>query len=170
MAYRLFCLQSHYRKVLLFSWENLDNAQTAYDKLVARIAALKDEPENPADAETAEALRRSFREALDTDLNTSLAVTALYDVLKAKVSDGTKLALIGEFDTVLSLSLLETAAKKREETAAPQEGDAEIDALVAARTEAKKARNFAEADRIRDQLKEMGIVLVDTKEGTTWHR
>ena len=71
---------------------------------------------------------------------------------------------------MLSLSLLETAAKKREETAAPQEGDAEIDALVAARTEAKKARNFAEADRIRDQLKEMGIVLVDTKEGTTWHR
>ena len=54
--------------------------------------------------------------------------------------------------------------------AAPQEGDAEIDALVQARTEAKKAKNFAEADRIRDQLKEMGIVLVDSKEGTTWHR
>jgi len=170
MAYRLFCLQSHYRKVLLFSWENLDNAQTAYDKLVARIAALPEGPEDPADAETAEVLRKNFREALDTDLNTSLAVTALYDVLKAKIADGTKLALIGEFDTVLSLGLLEAAAKKREEAAAPREGDAEIDALVAARTEAKKARNFAEADRIRDQLKDMGIVLVDTKEGTTWHR
>ncbi len=170
MAYRLFCLQSHYRKVLLFSWENLDNAQTAYDKLVARIAALPEGPEDPADAETADALRKSFREALDTDLNTSLAVTALYDVLKAKIADGTKLTLIGEFDTVLSLGLLEAAAKKREEAAAPREGDAEIDALVAARTEAKKARNFAEADRIRDQLKDMGIVLVDTKEGTTWHR
>ena len=170
MAYRLFCLQSHYRKVLLFSWENLDNAQTAYDKLVARIAALPEGSEDPADAETADVLRKSFREALDTDLNTSLAVTALYDVLKAKIADGTKLALIGEFDTVLSLGLLEAAAKKREEAAAPREGDAEIDALVAARTEAKKARNFAEADRIRDQLKDMGIVLVDTKEGTTWHR
>ena len=170
MAYRLFCLQSHYRKVLLFSWENLDNAQTAYDKLVARIAALQEGPEDPADAETAEVLRKNFREALDTDLNTSLAVTALYDVLKAKIADGTKLTLIGEFDTVLSLGLLEAAAKKREEAAAPREGDAEIDALVAARTEAKKARNFAEADRIRDQLKDMGIVLVDTKEGTTWHR
>ena len=170
MAYRLFCLQSHYRKVLLFSWENLDNAQTAYDKLAARIAALQEGPEDPADAETAEVLRKNFREALNTDLNTSLAVTALYDVLKAKIADGTKLALIGEFDTVLSLGLLEAAAKKREEAAAPREGDAEIDALVAARTEAKKARNFAEADRIRDQLKDMGIVLVDTKEGTTWHR
>ena len=170
LAYRLFCLQSHYRKVLLFSWENLDNAQTAYDKLVARVAALREEPENPADGETADQLRRSFREALDNDLNTSLAVTALYDVLKAKVSDGTKRALIGDFERVLSLGLLEAASKKQRETAAPQEGDAEIDALVAARTEAKKARNFAEADRIRDQLKEMGIVLVDTREGTTWHR
>ena len=168
LAYRLFCLQSHYRKVLLFSWENLDNAQTAYDKLVSRIAALQAEPENPADAEAAAALRQSFRDAMDNDLNTSLAVTALYDVLKARVSDGTKRALIGDFDTVLSLGLLEAAEEKQ--TAAPQEGDAEIDALVEARTAAKKAKNFAEADRIRDQRKEMGVVLVDSREGTTWHR
>ena len=168
LAYRLFCLQSHYRRGLMFSWENLDNAQTAYDKLVARVAALKEESADPADAEAAEALRQRFRDAMDNDLNTSLAVTALYDVLKAKVADGTKRALIGEFDQVLSLGLLEAAAKQPEEE--PQEGDAEIDALVAARTAAKKAKNFAEADRIRDQLKDMGIVLVDTKEGTTWHR
>ena len=168
LAYRLFCLQSHYRRGLMFSWENLDNAQTAYDKLVARVAALQDAPADSADAEAAEALRQRFRDAMDNDLNTSLAVTALYDVLKAKVADGTKRALIGEFDQVLSLGLLEAAAKQPEEE--PQEGDAEIDALVAARTAAKKAKNFAEADRIRDQLKDMGIVLVDTKEGTTWHR
>ncbi len=170
LCYRLFCLQSHYRRGLLFTWENLDNAKTAYEKLVARVAALKDEPENPADQETAQQLRATFREALDNDLNTSLAVTALYDVLKAKVSDGTKRALIGEFDQVLGLSLLEAAEKQQKAKAAPQEGDAEIDALVQARTEAKKAKNFAAADRIRDQLKEMGIVLVDSKEGTTWHR
>ena len=170
LCYRLFCLQSHYRRSLLFTWENLDNAKTAYEKLVARVAALKDEPENPADQETAQQLRATFREALDNDLNTSLAVTALYDVLKAKVSDGTKRALIGEFDQVLGLSLLEAAEKQQEAKAAPQEGDAEIDALVQARTEAKKAKNFAEADRIRDQLGEMGIVLADSKEGTTWHR
>ena len=117
-----------------------------------------------------EALRRTFRAALDNDLNTSLAVTALYDVLKAKVSDGAKRALIGEFDQVLGLDLLAAAQKQQAEKAAPQEGDTEIDALVQARTDAKKAKNFAEADRIRDQLKEMGIVLVDSKEGTTWHR
>ena len=166
LAYRLFCLQSHYRRGLMFSWENLDNAQTAYDKLVSRVAALQDAPADPADAEAAETLRQRFMDAMDNDLNTSLAVTALYDVLKAKIADGTKRALIGEFDQVLSLGLLEAAAKGE----APQEGDAEIDALVAARTAAKKAKNFAEADRIRDQLKDMGIVLVDTKEGTTWHR
>lgn len=170
LCYRLFCLQSHYRRGLLFTWENLDNAKTAYEKLVTRVAALKQEPENPADAEAAAALKQSFQAALDNDLNTSLAVTALYDVLKAKVSDGTKRALIGQFDTVLGLGLMDAAEKQQKEQAAPQEGDAEIDALVQARTEAKKAKNFAEADRLRDQLKEMGIVLVDSKEGTTWHR
>ena len=167
LAYRLFCLQSHYRKVLVFDWFNLDNAQTAYRKLVARVAALQDTPADPADEAASKALRQSFREALGTDLNTSLAVTALYDVLKARISDGAKRALIGEFDEVLSLGLLEAA---KENAPAPREEDGEIDALVAARTQAKKEKNFGEADRIRDLLKDMGITLVDTREGTTWHR
>lgn len=170
LAYRLFCLQSHYRRGLLFSWENLDNARTAYEKLVSRVGALQAGAADAADRETAEALRQSFRDALDNDLNTSLAVTALYDVLKAKAADGTKYALLGEFDRVLGLGLLEAAARKRQAEAAPQEGDEEINALVEARRLAKQAKNFAEADRIRDQLKAMGIVLVDSKEGTTWHR
>ena len=167
LAYRFFCLQSHYRRGLMFSWENLDNAQTAYDKLIARVAALKSGDALPEDAEGMDSLRAAFKAALDNDLNTSLAVTALYDVLKAKISDGAKYTLLAEFDAVLSLGLCAAAEAKTE---APQEGDAEIDALVAARTAAKKERNFAEADRIRDLLKDMGIVLVDTKEGTTWHR
>ena len=170
LAYRFFCLQSHYRRGLMFSWENLDNAQTAYDKLLARVVSLKSHEALPEDAEAMETLRNVFKGALDNDLNTSLAVTALYDVLKAKISDGAKYVLLCEFDTVLSLGIQAAAEAKAEEAAAPQEGDAEIDALVAARTAAKKERNFAEADRIRDLLKDMGIVLVDTKEGTTWHR
>ena len=170
LAYRLFCLQSHYRRGLMFSWENLDNAQTAYDKLISRISALKDGGAGVEDQEEMNRLKAAFAEALDNDMNTSLAVTAVYDVLKAKISDGAKLELLYDFDTVLSLGLKEAVEKAQTEAAAPQEGDAEIDALVEARTAAKKARNFAEADRIRDQLKDMGIVLVDTKEGTTWHR
>ena len=118
MAYRFFCLQSHYRKSLVFTWENLDNAALAYSKLIARIAALKPVPGAAIDAAAASALRRSFTDALDNDLNTSLAVTAVYDVLKAKTDDSTKQALIEEFDSVLALGLAEHARAMRERTAA----------------------------------------------------
>ncbi len=85
MAYRFFCMQSHYRRSLAFSYEALDNAAGAYQKLIARIAAL-DPKDGALDEAAAEKLRASFREAMDNDLNTSLAVTALYDVLKAETN------------------------------------------------------------------------------------
>ena len=170
MAYRLFCLQSHYRRNLVFSWENLDNAAVAYDKLIAKIAALK--PEGEVDAEALSALKERFVNALNGDLNTSLAVTAVYDVLKAGCNDATKLAALADFDRVLSLNLLEAAKKWNEKKAAEKEADAdpEIDALVAARTEAKKAKNWAEADRIRDELKARGIEIIDTPQGAKWRK
>ena len=170
LAYRLFCLQSHYRKVLVFTWENLDNAAAAYSRLLSRIAAL--DPDAPVEGDL-EPWRNAFKEAMDNDLNTSLAVTALYDVLKAPISDGAKLQLLGEFDQVLSLSLLEKAAALRAQKAAPaaaNEADAQVEALIQARTEARKAKNWAEADRIRDELKAMGIELKDTAQGVTWTR
>ena len=170
MAYRLFCLQSHYRKNLVFTWENLDNAVIAYNKLIAKIATFKNEGE--VETEAFEQLKARFVGALNGDLNTSVAVTALYDVLKAKCNDATKLALIADFDNVLSLNLLAAAEelnkKKAEEEAAS--ADPEIDALVAARTDAKKAKNWAEADRIRDELKAMGIEIIDTPHGAKWRR
>ena len=167
MAYRFFCLQSHYRKNLEFSWEALDNAAGAYEKLIARIAALKDEGDH--DEEACRALRESFDRGMGNDLNTAMGITALYDVLKADISGHDKLALIADFDQVLSLDLLKAAEKLR--AAAPeQESDPEIDALVAARTEARKAKNWAEADRIRDELKARGIVIEDTKDGVKWKR
>ena len=168
LVYRLFCLQSHYRNGLVFSWENLDNARNAYDKLVSRVAALTGD--GAVDTDAAETFKTAFKEALGNDLNTSLAVTALYDVLKADINDPTKRALIASFDQVLGLDLLEKATALREKNAAPVEGAEEIQALVDARTEAKKAKNWAEADRIRDQLKDMGIELLDSKEGTTWKK
>ena len=170
MAYRYFCLQSHYRRNLVFSWENLDNAAGAYDKLIAKIAALKDEGQ--VDMAAFGQLMEKFVGALNGDLNTSLAVTALYDVLKAKVNDATKLYALKDFDQVLSLNLLAAAQalqKKQAEEAAAS-ADPEIDALVAARTEAKKAKNFGEADRIRDRLKEMGVEIIDTPQGTKWRK
>ena len=180
LAYRYFCLQSHYRKALVFTWENLDNAVAAFNKLIARIAGLKTEGE--VEQEVFEQYKAKFTQQMGNDLNTSMGVTAIFDVLKAKTSDATKLALIGDFDRVLSLSLLEKAAAKRAELSAQQtakagsgytvtsEGDPAIDALVLARYEAKKAKNFAEADRIRDELKAQGIELVDMKDGASWKR
>ncbi len=181
LAYRLFCLQSHYRKGLVFTWENLDNAAGTYNKLIGRIAALDPKGGDVDEAVLAEG-KEKFRAALDNDLNTALAVTALYDVLKLKTTDATKCALIGSYDEVLSLDLLKKAeARRAEQAKASQsqasggytitgEGDPAIDALVLARYEAKKAKNFAEADRIRDELKAQGIELVDRKDGATWKR
>ena len=168
MAYRYFCLQSHYRRNLVFSWENLDNAAAAYEKLIARIAALTGEGEVDMDAYIA--MKEKFLGALNGDLNTSLAVTAVFDVLKAKVSDATKLYALQDFDRVLSLNLIPAAEalKAKQKAEAQASADPEIDALVQARTEAKKAKNFAEADRIRDQLKAMGVEIIDTPQGTKW--
>ena len=110
--------------------------------------------------------------ALNGDLNTSLAITAVYDVLKAKCNDATKIALIADFDKVLSLNLLEAAENLRKKQAEEEAANADpvIDGLVAARTEAKKAKNWAEADRIRDELKAQGIEIIDTPQGAKWRR
>ena len=172
LAYRFFCLQSHYRKSLLFTYENLDNAAAAYGKLVARIAALKPDA-GESDPAAEEALRTRFTDALNNDLNTSLAVTALYDVLKAKIGDAAKLRLIAEFDRVLSLGLTEAAERVRAEQAKQAQPDNGltgeladyVNAQIAARAAAKKAKNYAEADRIRDELKSRGILLEDTPSG-----
>ncbi len=173
MVYRFFCLQSHYRKSLVFSWENMDNAKVAYNKLIARIATL--DGNGDVDAEVFAAQKERFVKALDNDLNTSLAVTAIYDVLKADTNGATKRALLADFDRVLCLNLLENAdklnAEKNTEAEKPVSDDPfirEIEAMIEARREAKKAKNYAEADRIRAELADKGVTLIDTKDGTTY--
>ena len=179
LSYRFFCLQSHYRKGLVFSWENLDNAQGAYQKLIKRIAALKEGGE--ADQAVVQEYREKFLQQVGNDLNTSMAVTLLYDALKAKTDDATKLAILGDFDQVLSLSLLEKAAQVRKEQAAQKttsagdytitgEGDPAVDAMVLERYQAKKAKDFAKADQIRDELKAQGIEITDVPGGASWKR
>ena len=166
LAYRFFCLQSHYRKTLVFSWENLDNAKTAYDKLVAKVASLEEGGE--VDRAAFDEIKKGFCEALDNDLNTSLAVTALYDVFKADTNDATKLALIADFDRVLSLSLLEAAKRKKEAELEASDDPfvLSIKEKIAERADAKKAKDFARADAIRAELLALGVVLEDTAAGT----
>ena len=180
LAYRFFCLQSHYRKSLVFSYENLDNAVISYNKLVARLAQL-DPDDGELDAAAFEEGKRKFVAALDNDLNTSLAVTALYDVLKLRTNGKTKLALIEDFDRVLSVGLADAAAKVRavkraeeaKQNAAPEYDMSdplvvEVLDLIEKRKQAKKDKNFAEADRIRQYLLDKGVTLIDDRSGTTF--
>ncbi len=182
LSYRFFCLQSHYRKGLAFTWENLDNAQGAYQKLVRRIAGLKP-GDGAVEQSVVDRYKEKFAAQVGNDLNTAQGITALYDAMKAPAGDATKLAILDSFDQVLSLSLLDKAAALREKEAAQAksvqaaggytvagEGDAEIDALVLERGQAKKAKNFAEADRIRDELKARGIEITDVPGGAVWKR
>ena len=168
LAYRYFCLQSHYRKPLVFSYEGLDNAAGAYKKLRNRTSALKNEGE--VDAEAFNKAREAFSEAVGNDINTSLAITAVYDALKLNVSGATKRAIIEDYDRVLALDLLTpfvTEEKKADENGGDDK-DPEIMAQIALRAEAKKNKNYAEADRIRNELASRGITLIDTPQGTTY--
>lgn len=168
LVYRFFCLQSHYRKPLEFSYEVMDNMGAAYEKLVKRIGAL--ERGGKADEAGYEEYRRKFEGALCDDLNSAMAITVLYDMLKADISDAAKLALAEDFDRVLSLNLTAPRAEKAEEPKV----DAELETFVLAKIEerkaAKKEKNFAKADAIRAELLEKGIVLEDTREGVKWKK
>ena len=169
LVYRLFCLQSHYRKPLTFSFESLDNATQAYQRLVQRIAALS--KEGQPDQAAMQPYREQFAAALGNDLNTSLGLTVLYDVLKADLSDASKRALLQDFDQVLSLGLLEAAEKAAQKPAGKElssEETAEIEALIQKRAEARKAKDWATADAIRDELAARHVVMKDTPSGVEW--
>lgn len=160
LVYRMFCLQSHYRKPLTFSYESLDNTAKAYDKLIKRIASLKSEGQ--VEQDKAQEFLDSFKSAMNNDLNTSLGLTAVYDVLKADLNDATKLYLIEKFDTVLSLNLIGNTDNSE------QSLDSEIEALIAQRQEARANKDWATADKIRDELAERHIKLIDTPDGIKW--
>ncbi len=166
LAYRLFCLQSHYRKPLVFSYEALDQAAGTYKKLKKRIADLGSD--GAADETAVKEYKDKFIEIVGNDVNTSMGITLLYDVLKADLSDATKRAVIASFDEVLGLDLL------KEEAVTDFGVDSELEAYVLAKIEerkaAKKEKNFALADAIRSELLEKGIVIEDTREGVKWKR
>ncbi len=162
LAYRFYCLSSHYRNQLTFTYEGLDEAQKTYNKLKNRIKKLDRTPnlhESKIDF-----YQNKFKQAISNDLNTSSMLTVLYDVLKDKeLTDFTKLYLIEDFDKVLSLDLtIEEENKINEET------ESMILKKIEERNEAKKNKDFATADRIRNELFDEGIRLIDSREGTTY--
>ncbi|WP_075720586.1 cysteine--tRNA ligase [Roseburia sp. 499] len=167
VVYRMFCLQSHYRKPLEFSYEALDNVKSAYVKLIKRIQELKED--GTVEQEKFQEYKERFENELCNDLNTAMAITVVYDLLKADMNDATKRALMEDFDRVLSLNLL-TATVEEANTGVDAEMEAYILQMIEERKAAKKEKNFARADEIRDTLLEKGIILEDTREGVKWKK
>lgn len=162
LAYRLFCLSSHYRKQLVFSYENLEQAESTYEKLLRKVKMLQENPMGELQVELYETYQQAFQEALEQDLNTANALTVLYDVLKNEQINGkTKLSLVANFETVLSLGLLEQQAPTIDDALKSY-----IEGRIEDRKQAKESKNYALADQIRQELLEKGILLKDTKEGT----
>ena len=163
LDYRFFCLNSHYRNSLVFTYDSLIGARTAYIKLRSKILALSNDGKKQEDKFTF--YQNKFKEALESDLNTSLMITVLYDVLKdMDVNHKTKRLLIEDFDQVLSLDLL----KEFDERVIDKDYEKMIYDKIEERAIAKKNKDFAKADQIRDELYNQGVQLIDTREGTTY--
>ena len=152
------CLQSHYRKQLTFSYDSLDTSENAYKKLKNRTLSLTNTGD--VDNNKYEEYNNKFKECLEDDLNTSNALSTLYDVLKSDLNDSTKYKLVMDFDKVLGLDLLKEDKKYVDEEF--------ISKKIDERNIAKQNKDYATADSIRNELLEMGIVLKDTREGTTY--
>jgi len=161
IVYRLFCLQSHYRKQLVFSYEALDQAKNTYDKLKNKIKSLNNDGE--IDKNVYEIYINKFKDAIENDLNTSQMLTCLYDVLKENTNDSTKLSIIKSYDEVLSLDLF-----KNEEKEITEELKKYIEEKIEERKLAKMNKNYDLADSIRKELEEKNIFIKDTRDGVIY--
>ena len=158
LSYRFMVLLSHYRKQLTFSFESLSGAENAYKKLKSRIASLKND--GNIDEDVLKTYVTKFSKCLEDDMNTANAITLLYDLLKADTNDTTKIKVIEKMDAVLSLDLLKKDEKNIDEEY--------IKEMIEKRNDAKKNKDYALADSIRDELAGMGITLKDTRDGTIY--
>lgn len=187
LDYRFFLLGAHYRSQIAFSWDAMDSARNSRKALVQRVAnLLKEAGWSKSGAEAEEAAEKAvwtdaaagylnkFKAAMESDLSTPKALSALQVALKdSGIPAEEKVLLAARMDFVLGLKLIDKALESMAEQAQPQADDgeaAEIDKLVQERNEAKKSKNWARADEIRNQLKAKGIILVDTPQGTTWKK
>ena len=162
MIYRFFCLNSHYRKTLEFSYDVMDSMKNSYEKLINKIKTLK--MVGDFEEEKFKQYKNKFQSCLEDDLNTANAISVLYEVLKDDLTDYTKLQLIMDFDTVLSLNLY-----SEENNITIDEFLLEhINEMIEERNEAKKNKDYAKADFIRNSLLDEGVILKDTREGTTF--
>jgi len=162
LTYRYFCLNSHYRSQLVFSYDSLDVAEKAYLKLKNKTINIKNE--GIIDKVIYIKYLNKFQQYLEDDLNTAMMLTTLYEVINDKGINGlTKKEIITKFDSVLSLSLLE-----KEQLEIDSNKEKFIEEQIKLRQKAKEEKDFEKADAIRDKLLKEGIKLIDTKEKTTY--
>ncbi len=159
LVYRFMCLNSHYRKQLLFSYDILDNMAQSYHKLKNKIASLN--KEGRVSEFFYDLFDDKFKGYLADDLNTANALSLIYDLLKSEVDDKTKYELIKAWDSVLSLNLLN-------EKELDEDLKKFIETKIEERQVAKKNKDFKTADKIRDELEQRGIILKDTRDGVTY--
>ena len=158
LSFRFMCLNSHYRKQLVFTYEALNQAEATLKKLRNRISNIVDEGE--LDEGEFSTYNDRFIKEISNDLNTANALSVMYELIKDEQVNGhTKLELIKKFDKVFSINLINEKSKN---------DDKEILELIEKRSEAKKNKDFELADSIRSELESRGIILVDTREGTTY--
>ena len=159
LSFRFMTLNSHYRKQLVFSYDNLNQSENAYKKLLNKVSNINSNGE--LDKDKFELYGDKFKDCISNDLNTSNAITVLYDLLKDDSVNGkTKLELIKSFDKVLSLNLIKDNVVNDKHDY--------IMSKIELRNDAKKNKNYELADKIRNELLSEGIILVDTREGTTY--
>lgn len=161
LAFKLMCLMSNYRKQLVFSYDILKQVEGAYNKLKNRVLAINDIGE--LDTTKFGYYTDKFKDELSNDLNTANGITLIYDLLKDDSVNGhTKIEIINDFDKVFSLDL----TKKTLNTSIDM--DKYIKDKIEERRIAKMNKNYELSDSIRDELLDKGIILTDTREGTTY--
>ena len=162
LDYRFFCLNSHYRNSLVFTYDSLYIARNSYKKVKNKVSLLEEEGEMQKDL--FDKYRGMFCDAISNDLNTSSMITVLYDVLKAnELNNTTKIELLKDFDKVLSLDLF-----VKDDSSIDKDFEEYITNMINERNEAKKNKDYARADEIRNTLLEKKVKLIDTREGTTY--
>ena len=179
LDYRYFLLGAHYRSQVMFSWEAMDSAKNARKALINRTKKILDAASSKVAtfeelSEKAKEYLALFKADLENDLSTPQALSRVQIAIKdAELKPEEILYLIQDMDKVLALSLIDEAKKSGQELENSHSDDpdaVEIDSLVQQRTDAKKAKDFALADKIRDELSARGIIIVDTPTGPTWKR
>ncbi len=164
LSFRYFCLNTHYRKKLNFTFEAMDAAQVSYRRLLASLAAHKASATTTEQA-VLDGYKAQFVEAINDDVNIPLALGVLWTMIKEKPSKDI-FALALDFDKVFGLNLKDAKAEEKPQ-AAPITLPDDVAAIVAERTQARKEKNWAKSDELRDKLAQMGYAVVDSKDGCT---